>query len=195
MLALAAMLAACGGSKEQETEGAAQAPVTTRPEPAAPAALTPEQRALAEADSARRAREAASPAATAARPQAVTLAANAAPADSTAQPEEDVLRESFAYAGGARDPFASLVNAKSTGPELGDLMLVGVYQDMRSNANSVAILREKKDGKRHKLRTGDQIGRLRVAQIRAKDVVFTVEDFGFERQETLSLRKQEDVTQ
>jgi hypothetical protein len=34
-----------------------------------------------------------------------------------------------------------------------------------------------------------------VAQIRPKDVVFTIEDFGFERQETLSLRKQEDVTQ
>jgi hypothetical protein len=34
-----------------------------------------------------------------------------------------------------------------------------------------------------------------VAQIRNKDVVFTVEDFGFERQETLSLRKQEDLTQ
>jgi hypothetical protein len=193
VLALAAMLAACGGSKEQETEGAARAPVASRPEPAAPAALTPEQRALAGADSARRAQ--AQAAAPAGQPQAVTLAASAAPADSAAPAEDDVLRESFAYAGGARDPFASLVNAKSTGPELGDLLLVGVYQDMRSNANSVAILREKKDGKRHKLRTGDQIGRLRVAQIRAKEVVFTVEDFGFERQETLSLRKQEDVTQ
>ena len=56
------------------------------------------------------------------------------------------------------------------------------------------MLREKQSGKRYKLRTGDQIGRLRVAQIRTKDVVFTVEDFGFERQETLSLRKQEEVT-
>ena len=40
-----------------------------------------------------------------------------------------------------------------------------------------------------------QIGRLRVTQIRPKDVVFTIQDFGYERQETLSLRKQEDVTQ
>jgi hypothetical protein len=33
-----------------------------------------------------------------------------------------------------------------------------------------------------------------VVQIRERDVVFMIEDFGFERQETLSLRKQEDVT-
>ena len=66
---------------------------------------------------------------------------------------------------------------------------------LRSAANSVAIVRDKKSTKRYKLRTGDQVGRLRVAQIRPKDVVFTIEDFGFERQETLSLRKQEDVTQ
>jgi hypothetical protein len=105
--------------------------------------------------------------------------------------EVEVLRETFAYGGGARDPFGSLINTKSAGPELIDLQLVGIYQDMRSSANSVAVLREKQSGKRHKLRTGDQIGRLRVAQIRNKDVVFTVEDFGFERQETLSLRKQE----
>jgi hypothetical protein len=201
-LALAAVLAACGGGPDEQaavTDGVdAPAPAAT---PAAPAALTPEQRALAAADSARRAQEAVDAAAQAAAQgqQATTLAASKAAADSaargaSAQPEEDVLRESFTYAGGARDPFASLINAKSTGPELVDLQLVGIYQDVRSNANSVAIVREKKDGKRHKLRTGDQIGRLRVAQIRAKDVVFTVEDFGFERQETLSLRKQEDVT-
>ena len=77
-----------------------------------------------------------------------------------------MLRETFAYGGGARDPFGSLINTKSAGPELIDLQLVGIYQDMRSSANSVAVLREKQSGKRHKLRTGDQIGRLRVAQIR-----------------------------
>ena len=59
----------------------------------------------------------------------------------------------------------------------------------------IAVLREKTSGKRYKLRQGEQIGRLRVTQIRAKDVVFTIQDFGYERQETLSLRKQEDVTQ
>ena len=31
----------------------------------------------------------------------------------------------------------------------------------------------------------------KLTQIRARDAVFTIQDFGFERQETLSLRKQE----
>ena len=109
--------------------------------------------------------------------------------------EDVVVSESFSAGIYATSDGVSLINTKSAGPELIDLQLVGIYQDMRSSANSVAVLREKQSGKRHKLRTGDQIGRLRVAQIRNKDVVFTVEDFGFERQETLSLRKQEDLTQ
>lgn len=129
-------------------------------------------------------------------PKAVDSLDPPAPAEQQAEASSgDVLRETYAYGGGARDPFMSLINTKSAGPELVDLQLVAIYQDMRSSANSVVVLREKQSGKRHKLRTGDQIGRLRVAQVRAKDVVFTVEDFGFERQETLSLRKQEDVAQ
>jgi hypothetical protein len=83
---------------------------------------------------------------------------------------------------------------KSAGPELGDLQLVGVYQDLRNSANSVAVLREKSTSHRHKVRVGDELGRLRVRQILARDVVFNIEDFGYERQETLSLRKQEDMT-
>ena len=94
-------------------------------------------------------------------------------------------------AGGTRDPFASLIDGKSTGPEIADLDLVGVYQDLRSRSNSVIVLREKATAKRHKLRVGDQLGRARLVQIRPRDAVFTIRDFGFERQETLSLRKQE----
>ncbi len=119
-----------------------------------------------------------------------------APADSLgAESEAALLRESFAYGGAPRDPFASLIKTAHAGPELGDLQLVGIYEDLRYSGNSIAVLREKtKEGKRHKLRVGDQLGRLRVTQIRPKDVVFTIQDFGYERQETLSLRKQEDLT-
>ena len=101
------------------------------------------------------------------------------------------MRETFAYAGGTRDPFASLINRAKTGPEIADLDLVGVYQDLRSRVNSIVVLREKATAKRHKMRVGDQLGRARLAQIRPRDAVFTIQDFGFERQETLSLRKQE----
>ena len=115
-------------------------------------------------------------------------------ADSSRGHETEVQRETFAYSGGTRDPFGSLMKLKSAGPELGDLQLVGVYQDLRNSANSVAVLREKSTSHRHKVRVGDELGRLRVRQILARDVVFNIEDFGYERQETLSLRKQEDLT-
>ena len=108
--------------------------------------------------------------------------------------ETEMTRETFAYSGSIRDPFNSLLNMEKSGPEVADLQLVGIYQNMRSPSASVAVFREKEGGKRHKLRAGDQLGRSRVVQIRDRDVVFIIEDFGFERQETLSLRKQEDVT-
>ena len=106
----------------------------------------------------------------------------------------EMSRETFAYSGAVRDPFNSLLNMAKNGPELADLQLVGIYQNLRAHTGSIAVFREKDGGKRHKLRAGDQVGRSRLVQIRERDVVFTIEDFGFERQETLSLRKQEDVT-
>ncbi len=118
--------------------------------------------------------------------------ADAAAADSVRKAREiQIMRETFAYGGGARDPFVSLIDVATSGPEIGDLELVGVYQNLRTPSNSVVVLREKVSTKRHKLRVGDQVGRARLVQIRPRDAVFTVQDFGYERQETLSLRKQE----
>ncbi|HET6795605.1 MAG TPA: hypothetical protein VFH40_00480 [Gemmatimonadales bacterium] len=115
-------------------------------------------------------------------------------ADSVRKAKEiEMSRETFSYGGAARDPFISLLNLAKSGPELADLQLVGIYQNLRNPSGSVAVFREKEGGKRHKLRAGDQVGRSRLVQIRDRDVVFMIEDFGFERQETLSLRKQEDV--
>jgi len=118
--------------------------------------------------------------------------AEAALADSVQKAREiEVMRETFAYAGGTRDPFNSLINVDKMGPEIADLDLVGVYQDLREPSNSIVVLREKVTTKRHKMRVGDQLGRARLVQIRPKDAVFMIKDFGFERQETLSLRKPE----
>jgi hypothetical protein len=166
--------------------GALQKPIATK---AAPAKAEP-----AKADS--------SPAAPMARPDsAARTDVAAAPVDQAAwadsvqkAKETEMYRETFAYSGSIRDPFNSLLNMAKAGPEVADLQLVGIYQNMRTPSGSVAVFREKEGGKRHKLRAGDQLGRSRVVQIRERDVVFMVEDFGFERQETLSLRKQEDVT-
>ena len=166
--------------------------------PAAGPALTPKQQQVARADSLRRAREQA-------KTDSATRASAAAQADSIRQSQSDsvrqdsiqlvretqILRETFSFSGGARDPFISLIKSARAGPEFADLLLVGIYLDLRYANNSVAIVRDRSSNRRYKLRVGDQIGRLRVSQIRQLDVVFTVEDFGFERQETLSLRKRE----
>jgi hypothetical protein len=132
-------------------------------------------------------------------PAAAAAAPSSAPGDTAADSvkrgqEMDMVRETFAYSGASRDPFNSLLNMAKNGPELADLQLVGIYQNLRAPDASIAVFREKDGGKRHKLRAGDQVGRSRLVQIRDRDVVFMIEDFGFERQETLSLRKQEDVT-
>ena len=105
-----------------------------------------------------------------------------------------LTRETFSYSGGTRDPFSSLFNLASTGPEIQDLELVGIYIDPDHPGNNVALLRERTTGRPHNLRTGDQLGRARVTQIRRMDIVFTIEDFGFERQETISLPKREGGT-
>jgi hypothetical protein len=130
----------------------------------------------------------------AAMPAVDSSMANAGAQDSAQKAKDlELSRETFAYSGAARDPFNSLLNMAKNGPELADLQLVGIYQNLRAPSGSIAVFREKDGGKRHKLRAGDQVGRSRLVQIRERDVVFTIEDFGFERQETLSLRKQEDV--
>lgn len=105
--------------------------------------------------------------------------------------EIEVMRETFAYGGGTRDPFLSLIDLESAGPDFGNLELVGVYQNLRTRSNSVVVVREKTTLKRYKLRVGDQVGRARLVQIQPRDAVFMIQDFGYERQETLSLRKQE----
>lgn len=112
------------------------------------------------------------------------------------EPDNDVqlTRETFSYSGGTRDPFASLFNLALAGPEIHDLELVGIYLDPDHPGNSVALLRERTTGRPHKLRAGDQLGRARVTQIRRTDIVFTIEDFGFERQETITLPKREEGT-
>ena len=102
-----------------------------------------------------------------------------------------LVREVFAYEGGGRDPFISLLKSGDIRPLLTDLKLVGVYYDQRYPARSVAVLRDVTNGKRYRAKTGDVMGRLKVTQIRPREIVFTVQEFGFELQESLQLAKQE----
>ena len=133
---------------------------------------------------------------------ALALAAVAAPPALAQQPERDttaaqqsisLLREVFAYEGGGRDPFMSLLKSGDVRPLISDLKLTTVVYDGRFASRSVAVLRDITNRRIYRVKTGDIIGRLKVTQIRPREVVFTVQEFGFERQETLSLAKQEET--
>ena len=110
-------------------------------------------------------------------------------ADSTAAPA--LVREVYSYEGGGRDPFLSLLKSGDIRPLLSDLKLVGIYYDGRFTARSVAVLRDVTNNKIYRVKPGDIIGRLKVTSIRPREIVFTVQEFGFERQESLQLAKQE----
>jgi hypothetical protein len=104
-----------------------------------------------------------------------------------------LVRETFSYQGAGRDPFLSLLKTGDVRPLITDLKLVTIIYDERYSARSVAVLRDVTTLKRYRAKVGDVIGRLRVTQIRPRDIVFTIQEFGFERQATLSLAKQEET--
>ena len=102
-------------------------------------------------------------------------------------PKVLINREVFAYDGdGRRDPFVSLFTTSDLKPLLTDLKLVGVAYDPRGQ-NSVAVLRDVTSRDQYKVRVGQTIGRMRVAAIQPKAVIFTIEEFGYSRQELLPI--------
>ncbi len=105
------------------------------------------------------------------------------PADTT--PRVLINREVFQYEGsGRRDPFVSLLTTSDLRPLLTDLKLVAVAYDPRGQS-SVAVLRDVTSKDQYKVRVGQTIGRMRVAAIQEKAVIFTIEEFGYSRQEIL----------
>jgi len=130
---------------------------------------------------------------TSASPDKNRLPANVAkpvavqPAPKAATPELLINRETYSYPGaGRRDPFVSLMNTEELRPLLGDLKLVAVALDP-TGRNSVAVLRDMSTKEQYRVKVGQEIGRMRVAAIHAKDVVFGIEEFGYSRQESLAM--------
>jgi hypothetical protein len=98
-----------------------------------------------------------------------------------------IEREVYDYdAGNRRDPFVSLMNTSELRPLITELKLVAVAYDP-VGGNSVAVLRDLTSKEQYRLRVGQTLGRMRVAAIHEKEVVFTIEEFGFSRQEILSM--------
>jgi hypothetical protein len=105
-----------------------------------------------------------------------------------------LVREVYAYEGGGRDPFISLLKSGDVRPLIADLRLVSVVFDGVYPSRSVAVLRDGITSRRYRVKQGDIVGRLKVTTIRPREVVFTVQEFGYERQQTLSLSKREETT-
>ena len=96
-----------------------------------------------------------------------------------------INREIFQYdAAGRRDPFASLLASSDLRPLFSDLLLVVINYDPQGR-NSVAIMRDAATKEQYRVRQGQLIGRMRVAAIEPKRVMFTIDEFGFSRQESL----------
>jgi len=98
-----------------------------------------------------------------------------------------VSRETYSYLGtGRRDPFVSLMNTEELRPLFQDLKLVAVAWDANGR-NSVAVLRDVTSKIQYRVKVGQELGRMRVASISQKSVLFGIEEFGYSRQETLAM--------
>jgi hypothetical protein len=108
--------------------------------------------------------------------------------DSTSAP--DVLsfrREVFAYdRADRRDPFVSLMTTGVLRPVISDLLLVGVAY-APDGGRSVAVFRDKQTKEQYRVRAGEMLGRMRVARIEPRRVTFAIDEFGFNRQESINM--------
>ena len=118
------------------------------------------------------------------RPPVHTLAI--AQKDTTVPPTV-VMRETFDYsAAGRRDPFISLLSTNELRPTMSDLRLTGILFD-HAGGHSVATLRDIGTNAQYRVTLGSALGRMRVSAIRTKTVLFTIEEFGSSRQDSLVL--------
>jgi hypothetical protein len=96
-----------------------------------------------------------------------------------------VTRETYAYeVDTRRDPFYSLILTDDLRPLLADLKLVGILYDPTGRRN-VAIMRDLQSNAQYRVANGATLGRMRVAQIRPRAVIFSIDEFGLSRQDSL----------
>jgi hypothetical protein len=132
----------------------------------------------------------------AATPAATPAAVQQAAPDTAAKPAPsmDLSREVFAYRGTGHDPFLSLLKSGDVRPLPQDVRVTGINFDPRYPQRSVATLQDTTYGRRYTIRVGDVIGRIRIVEIRATEVVAVVEEFGVDRQLVLPVRRRQEDT-
>ena len=126
----------------------------------------------------------------AAAPAGAPAGAKATPATpATSQDTSRIVfeREVYRYPReGRRDPFASLIATGDVRPIFADLIVSGIMYDP-TGRNSVAMLEDVSTGDLYRARVGSVFGRIRVTAIALKQVSIAIDEFGFTRQESLSL--------
>lgn len=96
-------------------------------------------------------------------------------------------REVYTYPrSGRRDPFVSLILSGDIRPLVSDLEIAGIMYDP-TGRNSFATLKDASTGVLYRARVGSVFGRVRVTAIRQREVAVAVDEFGFTRQEVLSI--------
>jgi hypothetical protein len=184
LMALALLLCSAGVARAQMTRAIDKA---KNAKAAADAHTAREQNVQAQTQGAK---PAAKPAQAAAAPQRGATSSKVGP-KGKAQAKVDtvpsfVMREAFDYdRGGARDPFVSLLNTSELRPVISDLHLIGILYDVNGR-RSVAVMRDQAS-KLYRATVGETLGRMRVAQIKPRSVIFTIEEFGTNRQDSLVL--------
>ena len=115
---------------------------------------------------------------------ALPAPSGALPTDAVAISSASVSREMYGYdAVGSRDPFYSLILTDDLRPLLGDLRLVGIlYQN---SGRAVAVMRDVQTNAQYRVANGGTLGRMRVTQIRPRAVLFSIDEFGLSRQDSL----------
>jgi len=98
-----------------------------------------------------------------------------------------IMREVYDYdRGGRRDPFFSLLSTADLRPTVSDLKLVGILFD-ESGRRPIAVMRDIITNTQYRVTTGSTLGRMRVALIKRRVVIFSIEEFGLNRQDSLIL--------
>lgn len=103
-------------------------------------------------------------------------------------------REVFSYPAHARrNPFRPLTGAADAGPRFEELWLMGTMVDPAPGA-SVALLGRVGAGgaagqTTYRLRVGERIGNVRVVEIRNREIVVEVEEFGMRERRTLEQQR------
>lgn len=96
-------------------------------------------------------------------------------------------REVYGYPReGRRDPFASLIATGDIRPLFDDLRVTSVMYDP-SGRTSMAMLKDISTNEIYKVRVGSVAGRNRITYIRTGVVGVAIDEFGFTRQEELTL--------